>query len=235
MIHTTLITSWDLMNYFSHRLHAALQDELLNAFFIKSVKPGSVAANAGFEAGDRIDEISHDGIPMGRGGKKLAFRLHGKTLGQVTAEILRGISTQQPVHFKVGPCVLLCSLCLVARAPPPRRMLVLHCRLLQSHFQPFSLFRRTPARSAAPLRRWIVALIVNAVLLQVSKQKIAMEAQQQLKDEEEAEARHALEYAPSSVLLCAANLGASFYLVEHQLGFVSNLEVLLLAHISNAT
>eukprot|EP00035_Acanthoeca_spectabilis_P024834 m.455589 g.455589 ORF g.455589 m.455589 type:complete len:799 (-) comp20898_c0_seq1:233-2629(-) len=104
-----------------------VNDELLNAFFIKSVKPGSVAANAGFEAGDRIDEISHDGIPMGRGGKKLAFRLHGKTLGQVTAEILRGISTQQPVHFKV------------------------------------------------------------------SKQKIAMEAQQQLKDEEEAEARHALD------------------------------------------
>eukprot|EP00037_Helgoeca_nana_P037753 m.17438 g.17438 ORF g.17438 m.17438 type:complete len:786 (+) comp9325_c0_seq1:2-2359(+) len=77
-------------------------DELLNAFFIKSVKPGSVAEKSGFEAGDRIYEITHAGIPTGKDQKPLVFRLKGKTLDVVMAELKRGIATGKPVQMKVA-------------------------------------------------------------------------------------------------------------------------------------
>jgi C-terminal processing protease CtpA/Prc len=77
------------------------QDELLNAFFIKSVKPGSVAEKSGFEADDRIYEITHAGIPTGKDQKPLVFRLKGKTLDVVMAELKRGIATGKPVQMKV--------------------------------------------------------------------------------------------------------------------------------------
>lgn len=65
------------------------------------MKPGSVAEKAGLSPGDRIEEISHAAVPIGRDGTPMVFRLKGKTLGVVTAELLRAMATRKPVHLKV--------------------------------------------------------------------------------------------------------------------------------------
>lgn len=79
-----------------------VNDEILNAFFIKSVKPGSVADKSGFEPGQRIEEISHAGIPKDKNGIQKVFRMKGKTLTVVKGELLRGIAAREPVILKVS-------------------------------------------------------------------------------------------------------------------------------------